>query len=104
MTHRAVTTAVRVVRARVGTGGYGYWVGTGEGLYRVLPTHRPAARGDLDLTAKRAPEALQGLEWVVRARSGVRLQNPPFGPGRYGSLVLDPPRADTRLLANKGEN
>ena len=33
-----------------------------EGYTGVLPSHR----GETLLTAKRAPEALEGLEWVVR--------------------------------------
>ena len=88
---------------RVGIpGGYqGGWTG------RAIPgTTQHAARGG-PRTAKRAPEALQGLEWVVlgpdvrgtaghapvptlRARSAM-----------LASLVQDP--ADSRLTANKGE-
>ena len=62
------------------------------------PSTQPArfARGD-PCTAKRAPEALQGLEWVVQGSdvqgTAAVSQVPPFGPGRSPaepSLYLGP--------------
>ena len=85
------------VGTRVGIrGGYG-WVGMGEGY---TGTH-PAARGEVHMTAKRAPEALQGWSgWSYVARARLVL-HPPSGPGRapVPSLVQDP--AFHRLWANK---
>ena len=86
-------------------------VGTRVGIQRVgtgraIPGYYPAARGDLHMTAERAPEALQGLEWVVIWRSGALgdgggSQDHPTGPvGACGpSLSWDP---DCRLSANRG--
>ena len=59
--------------------GYGTRVGRG----RVIPGQYPAAK-DVHckgiLTAERAPEALQGLEWVVRMPVPVRPHPPLQGP------------------------
>ena len=50
------------------------------GLYRDLPNDR-AEEPTQHLTAERAPEALQGLEWVVRCVRGGRALVPPLrGP------------------------
>ena len=64
---------------RVGTAGWVYGVGTGRGN-----TGYPARLlEEVPIPAKRAPEALQGLEWVGigagRARGRI---SPPCGPGR----------------------
>ena len=74
------------------------------GNRRVLPTQH-AARGGKPCTAKRAPEALQGLEWVVQGwtdvraarsapRTTLRARSVPQGP----SLSWDPWKC--RLWAN----
>ena len=80
-------------------GGYTGWVQGG-----VIPVH-PARCSRRGLgTAKRAPEGLQGLEWVVpraRTRPALRPPLPAVGPA---SLSQDLPTGNTRLLANKGEN
>ena len=44
-------------------GGYGDRVGIGRGYTGYPPSQ---LLGERYLTAKRAPEGLQGLEWVVR--------------------------------------
>ena len=65
----SVLVRVRVrVRVRYGTrvgiqGGYTR-VGTREGYTGTLPTQH-ALLGERSQTAKRAPDALQGREWVV---------------------------------------
>ena len=76
----------------------------------VIPVPSPAARGGKVLTAKRAPEGLQGLEWVVRAWTDVlgrrrgRALYPPFGPGRSTPVALPGTGPlECRLLANKDE-
>ena len=95
--------AVRWVRA----GGYyrvGIQGGYREGLYRG--TTQLLEEGPR-YSRRRAPEALQGLEWVVpgsRTYWGRCRSVPPSGPGRYPCRVppcTDPPLC--RLLANKGE-
>ena len=87
-------------------GGYtGYWdgVGTGEGYTGYYP---PTAQG-AHIPAKRAPEALQGLEWVgiwAGACSGGwtgSCTHPP-GPVALQAPWYRTPRI-CRLLANKGE-
>ena len=59
------------------------------------------------MTAERAPEALQGLEWVVMGGADVlgtaAVQNPPFGPGRVCPQPLPGSGPVCRLSANKGE-
>ena len=81
--------------------GWIYWVGSRGGYTGVLPSHRVR----VPLTAKRAPEALVGLEWVV---SGSRpqgcvggSQDHPSGP--VGTLRVPPcpGTLECRLLANK---
>ena len=77
------------------------------GLYRCT-THPATARQGADpVTAKRAPEAPAGLEWVVTGAGTVpfardpvsrcaRAVSPPFGPGQAPagpSLGYTPPRA-----------
>ena len=62
---------------------------------------------EVHLTAKRAPEGLQGLEWVVRwtGRPGCTGTTTPCGRARSAVPVHPSPssRPYTRLLANKGE-
>ena len=61
---------------RVGT-----WVGYTGGRGRVIPGTQPAAKRRTQ-TAERAPEALQGLEWVVWVCSAPCTSAPtPAGPG-----------------------
>ena len=55
------------------------------------------------LTAKRAPEGLQGLEWVVRVQRAPDVRSPPLrGPVGSGTL---PGCSSSKCpsLANKGE-
>ena len=71
------------VRAGYGTrDGYTGWV-AGWVIPGPVPT-QPAARKEVPRTAKRAPEGLQGLEWVVRGAGCVRASDPttpdPAGP------------------------
>ena len=84
------------VRVRVRVPGRVYRVGTRVGIpggYRgVLPTQH-AARGDLLMTAKRAPEApggagVGGHEEVGRTRGRRRYQDHPSGP--VGALQAPP--------------
>ena len=66
-----------------GPGGYqgGVYRVLPGGLYRV-PTHRtPALLGEQTLPAKRAPEGLQGLEWVGRVQRA---------NGRRGRVLYHP--------------
>ena len=89
------------------SGGYqgGVWdrVGTGEGY---TGTQSSCSGRGAD-TAERAPEAPQGLEWVVSAaRAPVQDQYHPAGPVGVpaGPLpVLALPSPECRLLANNGE-
>ena len=88
------------------------WVWPGGytgGLYRVLPSYPPTARGQPH-TSEAGPGSPAGLEWVGmglgRVSWGVRRRAgpvPPFGPGRshWALPVQDPCRC--RLWANKGE-
>ena len=77
-------------------------MGTGWGGGGVIPgTPSPLLEERYPDRRSRAPEALQGLEWVVRvARTPIPVLHPPFGPGRapVPSLVQDLP-----FLANNGE-
>ena len=77
------STAEYVLGMVTGSGvrvGYGDRVGTGRGI----PVAQPARQGRTPvsgvLTAKRAPEALQGLEWVVSMQRPVRPHPPLRGP------------------------
>ena len=74
--------------------GYGTRVGIlggyQGGLYRGSTPSHPAPREDGPMTAKRAPEAPQGLEWVVMGSGRVSWGDggrggsctTPAGPGR----------------------
>ena len=78
--------------------GYGDWVGIPGEYYPATAR----ARNPAD-TAERAPEALQGLEWVVSAGwarvlgTTLRARSVPLAP----PCTQDP--LACRLLANKGE-
>ena len=59
----------------------------------VIPTHRARFSGRDPDPAERAPEALQGLEWVGSGCRARRVLVPPSGPGRCcpsPSLYQDP--------------
>ena len=65
------------------TGGYTGWV------IRGYTGTTPAPRKEVPVPAKRAPEGLQGLEWVGTGAGCVSLgtvggdgYDPPYGPGR----------------------
>ena len=69
--------------------GYGTWVGRGRGI----PVAHPACSRRVLLTAKRAPEGLQGLEWVVSRSRTSAAPGPPLpavGPASLSGLA---PRA-----------
>ena len=92
-------------------GGYGEgvhgWGMAGWVPGGAIPGYYPAARKEVPGTAERAPEGLQGLEWVVPGTGCVRAPGPPLrGPvGPPVALpVLDLSSGKCRLLANKGEN
>ena len=72
-----------MVRQQGSTGWDGYTGGYGEGYTGYYPA---AARGEVHMTAKRAPEGLQGLEWVVICSSDARTH--PSGP--VGALQAPP--------------
>ena len=63
---------------------YGRGMGTRVGGGGVIPGTQHAARGVLPMTAERAPEGLQGLEWVVMGRADVlgtaAVRTHPAGP------------------------
>ena len=68
--------------------GYGDQVGTG-GVYRVGNTGSPSTVESGGLTAKRAPEDLQGPEWVVRLQRAPELPRPPLPAVGPASLSRD---------------
>ena len=83
-----------------------YWVGIRVGIPGST-TQPLRERGSQPSTAKRAPEGLQGLEWVVL---GVRGPGGWTDPGTHPSGArsvlrpsLVPGSSECRLLANKGE-
>ena len=102
-----VSAVLTVVCTRVGVPGWVYRVGRQGGYTGVLPSHR----GEVPSTAKRAPEAPWGLEWVVlgtgRAPGTVGGDGPvpPYGPGRStpgGPPCTGPCRLPT--YGQRGEN
>ena len=85
------------VRRTVGgrTGGYlgGVWgLGGVERGNTRAPSH---LLEEVPCTAKRAPEALAGLEWVVHGAGRALQSGPPCGPGR--SHPVGPPCPDLRF-------
>ena len=82
----------------------GIRVGIREG---AIPGTTPAPREEGPDTAKRAPEALQGPEWVVSGAgrvtggwTGIPHPAGPVGLARQPSLGIP---SECRLLANRGE-
>ena len=96
--------AVPVLGTSVVHVGTGWVLGMGPGGYtgRVIPGYtQPPESGSL--TAKRAPEPLQGVEWVVRLQRAPELAQTTTPCGRARSAVWATSPRDTRLLANKDE-
>ena len=95
----------RVYRVGVQGGYTGVW---DQGGYREGNTGYPASslKAEAD-TAERAPEAPQGLEWVVSAAAPAQACTHPSGPVGLGQP--SPPwympglPGQSRLWANKGE-
>ena len=83
-------------------GGY-TGVGIREGNTGVLPSHR----GEGLMTAKRAPETLQGSEWVVmragRVRAAGTTHSSPTGASGARFAVPAPLLEQCRLRVLKGE-
>ena len=85
-------------------------MGTGWVQGGAIPGYYPASTKGGPRTAKRAPEALQGLEWVVLGRNarcggGDGPGTTPAGPGRSWPArpSLSQDLSECRLWANNGE-
>ena len=94
-----LTVGTWSVRDRGVRAGYGTRVGR-EGLYRV-PTD--AARGEAADSEAGPVSPCKGAGVGGQQARASGSQNPPSGPGRYGSLVLGPSSGKCRLWANRGE-